>query len=784
VPFYPIPIQAIDQANWIQGGAPGTTDLRATNGRRLLILDCNDRQLFELSGVWFDEANTQWHATAGARFLLDGTERRTEGFASADPSGLAILPGLVRFDEADDDDEDDFGHALRVALRASNGHVFPASHTGGTTAGALPLGARLRLKQSVNGQDPVLRTSDPMARRIFRTLQKYGLIAADHGTDLSVSGTFDQRWDMATLDPAFALLKASDFEVVKLGWVAPPPLSIDDGFALEGNSGTTTMTFTVSVPRAHDAPITFDIATQTYDYTNGATSGVDFVARSLTGQVLPAGQLTKTFTVTVNGDTAIENNEYLYVVLANASAPIEKGRGGGFIRNDDLPRVSIADANAQENAGVIQLTVSLSAPAPYDVFVSTATTGKGTATAGIDYASSYFGQAFIPAGSLSAPLSVQLFDDDTIEPDETLVVQLGFAYDAVIGDGTALGTIVNDDLPRLTMQGKSVDEGDSGTKSLRLVAELSQAVTHPVTFTVRTMGAGTATAGEDYTAYGPTTLTIGPGLTVRGFDVPVHGDTKIEVHENFVVEVTNVVGARTYETPLVAHGVIGADDWPALSVSDASIVEGHIGSRVAVFTVSLSEAAPFGVTYNFSTGGSPGTADYADYDSTFSSAHIPAGQLASTRTVPVFGDTAIEGNETFSVYVSSFSTKQGDVSGVGTIVNDDYPTLRIGDVARTEGNTGIRQAVFVVSLSQAVNYPVTFSARTSGSGTATAGVDYVALAPTTFTLPAGLTAKTFAINLKGDTAVEANETYVVSISNVVGATVADGAALGTITNDD
>ena len=70
----------------------------------------------------------------------------------------------------------------------------------------------------------MLRTSDPNMQKIFRAMQKYGLIVADNGSDMYITGTFDTRWNNDILNPAFSLLSASDFEVVQLGWkptVAP-----------------------------------------------------------------------------------------------------------------------------------------------------------------------------------------------------------------------------------------------------------------------------------------------------------------------------------------------------------------------------------------------------------------------------------------------------------------------------------------------------------------------------------------------------------------------------------
>ena len=152
-----------------------------------------------------------WAAGSGAIFPLDSSARRPDGWTSADAAGLAILPGLVRYDEAYGTDP--IRHAFRVTVRATDGYVYPGSHNAGSRAGALPMGARLRLKASkdISGY--------PLAvQRIFQAMKTYGLIVADNGSDMYESGTYDTRWDNDVLNPAFAAIKASDFEVVQLGW--------------------------------------------------------------------------------------------------------------------------------------------------------------------------------------------------------------------------------------------------------------------------------------------------------------------------------------------------------------------------------------------------------------------------------------------------------------------------------------------------------------------------------------------------------------------------------------
>ena len=103
-------------------------------------------------------------------------------------------------------------------MRATNGYVYPASHRAGSNSSALPMGARLRLKATKD-----LSGYPPPVRRIFEAMKTYGLIVADNGSDMYVTGTYDPRWDMDPFVSAFRTLTANDFEVVQLGWQPPAP---------------------------------------------------------------------------------------------------------------------------------------------------------------------------------------------------------------------------------------------------------------------------------------------------------------------------------------------------------------------------------------------------------------------------------------------------------------------------------------------------------------------------------------------------------------------------------
>jgi hypothetical protein len=204
---YPLPEIAKTAPNYIEGGVPGGG---SDGDRHMLIVDRDRWVLYELFAAQWNVGRGRWEAGSGAVFDLSTNGRRPEGWTSADAAGLAILPGLVRYDEAR---RGRITHAFRVTVRATNGHVWPASHSAGSRSGGLPMGARLRLKASKD-----LSRYPAYIRAMFRAMQTYGLIVADNGSDMYITGAMDSRWNNGELNPAFRSLTAGDFEVIQLGW--------------------------------------------------------------------------------------------------------------------------------------------------------------------------------------------------------------------------------------------------------------------------------------------------------------------------------------------------------------------------------------------------------------------------------------------------------------------------------------------------------------------------------------------------------------------------------------
>jgi len=235
---------------------------------------------------------------------------------------------------------------------------------------------------------------------------------------------------------------------------------------------------------------------------------------------------------------------------------------------------------------------------------------------------------------------------------------------------------------------------------------------------------------------------------------------------------------------------------PTLSISDVTQAEGNAGTSTFNFTVSINGTSATPVTFDVATQDgttNPANAgsDYVAAPATGPNGTIPAGTNTSTTvSITVNGDLTVEPNETFFVNISNVvGATPLDTQGLGTINNDDSPTLFINDVTQSEGNAGTSTFNFTVSIVGTSPTPVTFDVATQDGTTnpANAGSDYVA-APATGpngTIPAGTnTSTTVSITVNGDVTVEANETFFVNISNVVGASVGDPQGLGTINNDD
>jgi hypothetical protein len=255
--------------------APGSGD------RHVLVLNQGTCWLYELYNAYLNPDGT-WNASNTAVWDLTTAGRRPYGWTSADAAGLSILAGLVRYDEVA---AGKISHALRFTLQNSRAAFTPpATHWAANSSNPLaaPMGMRLRLKSSVD-----ISSFSAANRVILTALKTYGMVMADNGSSMFLSGTPDSRWNNDDLHE-LNQLTAADFEVVKMSSVST---TIPSGAA---PSITSFKSSASSVAKGTKVTFTWAAINKSYLHL----SPIGMVRGSSTTYVVNA---TTTFTLTATG---------------------------------------------------------------------------------------------------------------------------------------------------------------------------------------------------------------------------------------------------------------------------------------------------------------------------------------------------------------------------------------------------------------------------------------------------------------------------------------------------
>jgi hypothetical protein len=230
-------------------------------------------------------------------------------------------------------------------------------------------------------------------------------------------------------------------------------------------------------------------------------------------------------------------------------------------------------------------------------------------------------------------------------------------------------SIVGGTGPNAAVGDVSVVEGNSGTTPAAVPVTLSVASATPVTVDFTT-APGTATAPADY-AIATGTLTFAPGQTSRLVTLSVVGETAVEAHENFFLNISNLSGGGTITDAQGEITILNDDGAAGLSVADQSTIEGNTGAADALHLVTLSVASASSVTVDFATADGTATAG-SDYTATTGTLTFAPGTVVHNVTVSITGDTTVEPDETYFVNLTNaVGAAIVDGQGLGTIVNDD-----------------------------------------------------------------------------------------------------------------
>ena len=379
-------------------------------------------------------------------------------------------------------------------------------------------------------------------------------------------------------------------------------------------------------------------------------------------------------------------------------------------------------------------------------------------------------------------------------------------------DGVVAGQAVD---PTISIVAASASkaEGNSGSTPFTFTVTRTGDTSGTSSATWKVTGSGTNPANAaDFTGgVLPTgTVTFAAGVTTQTITVNVAGDTTVEPDEGFTVTLS-APSANTTIGTASATGTITNDDGTtttattatlSIAAASASKAEGNSGSTPFTFTVTRSGNTTIATSATWKvTGSGTSPANAADFTGGVlptGTVTFAAGVTTQTITVNVAGDTTVEPNEGFTVTLSApaANTTLGTASATGTITNDDGTTtattatlsIAAASASKAEGNSGSTPFTFTVTRSGNTTIATSATWKVTGSGANPANArDFTGhtLPTGTVTFAAGVTKQTITVNVAGDTRVEPNEGFTVTLSApAANTTLGTASATGTIMNDD
>jgi Calx-beta domain/FG-GAP-like repeat len=585
-----------------------------------------------------------------------------------------------------------------------------------------------------------------------------------------------------------------------------------------------------------------EIITVTYETVDGtgATGAVstgaakDFTAQAATVLTFNPGEITKTVNVELIADTVDEPAETFGLRLSlptNASfagTAVTTLDATGTIVPDELPAVNLTSAEAVTgiNEGDTattdyKFTVKLAQATTADTvfkYRTVAGTGATGAIADTDFIGVTNGTVTVLSGTDTATITVKVKGDTRFEVDKTFGVEIFDINTAIYSAGIlqATGIIKNDDLrPTISFESPTFSAAEGQTlpnNQLPFKIKLSNESDEAITVTYETVdgtgvnGAVSTGATKDFTAQAATVLTFAPGETSKTVNVEMIADTVDEPAETFALRLslpTNATFAGT-ATTLDATGTIAPDEQPytfSVIADNPTVVEGNTGTKIVKFTVTLDRDPQEDLTLGYSTfdGTASAGTDFVNNEGTLTFAK----NSSRTQTIDVVinSNTVFEPNRDFSLRIFDPTLNRAIVdpakqSATTLIQDDDLPTLSFkvgntGDVRRVEGATGTTTtAEVVVELSEISTQDVTVEFTTlDGTGVNAATIadsDYQArtTAGQKITIRRGQKSATASFTIVGDNKIEQDETFLVKLSNPIGATLLGSDTQAVIIEDD
>ncbi|MBD1906589.1 DUF4347 domain-containing protein [Funiculus sociatus GB2-A5] len=532
-----------------------------------------------------------------------------------------------------------------------------------------------------------------------------------------------------------------------------PTISINDVNVIEGNSGTTNASYTISLFNASSETVTVNYATSN---TTATTVDGDYTSVTSTPITFNPGEITKTIMVAVNGDNKFEPNETFNVNLTGATnATIAKGTGVATITNDDnQPTISINDVSVTEgnnDTTNASFTISLSDASSETVTVNYATSDGTATTVDGDYTGVTSTPITFNPGETTKTITVAIKGDNKFETNETFNVNLSGATNATIADNTGVGTITNDDnQPQISIDDVSITEGNDGTVNAIFTVSLSNPSSLPVRINYATAN-NTAIASSDYTTTNGT-LTFNAGVTTQTISVPVIGELASEATESFFVNLSNPINATIADNQGI--GTIIDNDAAGFTISPISGNTTEAGGK-ATFTVKLNSAPTADVTIGLTS------SDTTEGKVSASSLTFSANNWNIAQTVTVTGadDAIADGNIPYSIITAPVVSTDSKYNNLNpndvavTNIDNDTAGFTITPARRLQTTEAGGQASFTVKLNSQPTANVTFGLVSSDT---TEGISTSSL---TFTPNNWNIAQTVTVTGVDDAVVDGNIAY-------------------------
>ncbi len=456
---------------------------------------------------------------------------------------------------------------------------------------------------------------------------------------------------------------------------AAPSVSIADAMAMT-EGGTLSYAVTLSGASANPTVVNFSLggtATADDDYTTPAPLSVTIPAGS-TGAVVSVETLT---------DVVFEGDETVMVTLqagTGYSLGTPNAGSGTILDAQGEPVAAIANAATVTEGGTLSYAVTLSSTSATDTVVNFIL--GGTATAGSDYTAPGSLSITILAGETNALLPVVTLTDTVFEGDEAVTVTLQAGTGYTIGTpGTATGTITDAQLAPTASIANAATVTEGGTLSYAVTLSGASTIDTVVNFIL----GGTATAGSDYNAPNPLSITIPAGATSALLPVATLTDAVFEGDETVTVTLQAGTG-YSVGVPAVGTGTIAdAQSQPIATIANAATVT---ESGTLSYAVTLNGASATNTVVNFNLGGTA-TAG-SDYTTPSPpSTTVPAGATSALLSVPTLADMVFEGDETVTVTLQAGSGYSVGTPGTGNgIIADAQQQVVATDDTGNVGSTG------------------------------------------------------------------------------------------------